>query len=398
MATSVVSCPVCESGDVGVFLLRPAVPVHQHLLLDRPERARALRRGELRLACCRSCGFVFNAAFDPALIEYGEGYDNCQTCSPLFEAYTDELARHLVRDRGVRGCRVVEVGCGGGEFLRRLVEIEGADNRGWGFDPSYTGPDAAAGGRLRFERRYYDERCADVPADVVVCRHVIEHVPDPVGLLRTVRRALANAPGARLFFETPCVEWILARRVVWDFFYEHCSYFTADSLRTAFERAGFGVVGVRHVFGGQYLWLEATRDAAGPAGGPRPGAVPDLAAAFGAAEPGRVARWRRRVDELTGSGPVAVWGAGAKGVTFANLVDPGGERLACVVDLNPRKQGRYLPGTGHPIVAHPALRQCGVSAALVMNPNYRGEIEALLRNEGSAVRVIDLMELEGDAA
>jgi SAM-dependent methyltransferase len=394
----VTPCLVCTSLRTEQFLLRPSVVVHQNLVIDGPLRARQLRRGVLRLVCCHDCGFVFNAAFDPTLVEYGSAYDNTQTCSPLFQTYTEELADYLVREKGIRAARIVEVGCGAGGFLRRLVEYPGSANRGWGFDPSYTGLETDADGRLQFCRRYYDEQSADVPADVVVCRHVIEHVPDPVGLLRTVRRALDRSRGARLFFETPCVEWILANQVVWDFFYEHCSYFTRASLRTAFELAGFGVLEVRHVFGGQYLWLEAVLDPAVPRQGPSAGPVPELAAAFGVAEPRKVTGWWQRIAELSSRGRVAVWGAGAKGVTFTNLVDPDRERFACVVDVNPRKQGRYLPGTGHPIIGHPLLHRHGVQTALLLNPNYRAEIVALLAEEDLAIDVLDLMALEGEDA
>ncbi len=395
MKTNDPVCPVCTSADARPFLLRPSVVVHQNLLVDQPERARELKRGDLRLYCCPACGFVFNAAFDPSRIDYGGSYDNCQTFSPLFAAYTEQLAGELLRDKGVRNCRIIEIGCGEGAFLRRLVEGEGANNRGWGFDPSYAGSDVAAGGRLRFARRYYDEQCTDIAADVVVCRHVIEHVHDPVGLLRTVYRALAGSPCPRLFFETPCVDWILANQVIWDFFYEHCSYFTAGSLRTAFERAGFSVVEVRHVFGGQYLWLEAVKGDGLNTATRRPGETARHAAAFGEIERGRVTAWTERVEGLVKRGKVAIWGAGAKGVTFANLVDPGQRLLDCVVDVNPRKSGRYLPGTGHPIVGPSMLDRRDVSTALVLNPNYRAEIAALMAKQKSDACVLDLMQMQG---
>src|SRR5205085_12185192 len=113
---------------------------------------------------------------------------------------------------------------------------------------------------------------------------VIEHVPSPVELVRDIRRALVNSPRAKVFLETPCVEWILRNRVIWDFFYEHCSYFTAASLATAVEMAGFKVESVEHIFNGQYLWLEAsvadgTSDVAR-----QPGDVSVLAREFASAE------------------------------------------------------------------------------------------------------------------
>jgi SAM-dependent methyltransferase len=291
----------------------------------------------------------------------------------------DELARHLVEDRGVRGKRIVEIGCGKGAFLQRLVSYPGAGNLGFGFDPSYAGPDTDLGGRLVFHRRLHGPDSSAVAADVIICRHVIEHVADPVALLQSARAALGAVDRARVFFETPCVSWILRNQVVWDFFYEHCSLFTADSLSTAFEAAGFRVETVRCVFGDQYLWLEAVpaertspprRDLAG---------IPALAVRFAAAEQRLIGAWKEKITQLARDGRVAIWGAGAKGSTFANLVDPDGVTLDCVVDLNPNKQGRFLPGTGHPIVDYHELPRRGVTSAILMNPNYREENLALLR-------------------
>jgi len=195
-------------------------------------------------------------AFDTRLLEYGDDYDNTQSHSPSFKAYLDMLVQHLVEQRGVGGARVVEVGCGNGDFLRRLVAAD-STIQGWGFDPSHVGPETELDGRLRFRRELYGPGCEATHADVVVCRHVIEHVADPLALLATVRAALERSPQARVFFETPSLEWILHHRVSWDLFYEHCSLFTEQSLATAFTRAGFRTVEVSRSFGDQYLWLEA---------------------------------------------------------------------------------------------------------------------------------------------
>ena len=60
-----------------------------------------------------------------------------------------------------------------------------------------------------------------------------------------------------------------------------------------------------------------------------------------------------------------------------------------MVDLNPLKQGHYVPGTGHPIVSYQALTERGVSTAILMNPNYREENLALLQAANADVRLID---------
>lgn len=385
-------CPVCESGRLTQFLRRSQVPVHQNLVVATREAARSVMRGELDLMVCEDCGFVSNRAFDLSRLAYGEDYDNTQSCSAYFDAYLDGLVKDMVERQGVRNSAIVEVGCGKGQFLRKLVSFPGANNKGFGFDPSYVGPDTDLGGKLAFRRCYYDGACADVAADVVVCRHVIEHVPQPMTLLRSVRAALAHSPNARVFFETPCVEWILRNRVVWDFFYEHCSLFTAASLSLAFQRAGFAVERVEHIFGGQYLWLEARiTDATLPMAQNRPETAV-LAKAYGAEEETLLQKWLDRLLALKAAGKVALWGAGAKGATFANLVDPDCTLIDCVVDLNPNKQGRYIPGTGHPIVAPATLPQRGVVSAVLMNPNYREENLQLLAEAGIEVNLIDWSE------
>jgi hypothetical protein len=370
----VTNCPVCGAESHAPFLVRDPVPVHQNLLVRTETDARALNRGRLALHACPSCGFVFNAAFDFDLLNYSAAYENTQSASPAFAAYVEDLAAHVVNDCGVRGSQIVEIGCGKGAFLRALVRND-PGNRGIGFDPSYVGPDEELDGRLRFEKRFYDERDAGLDADAIVCRHVIEHVPDPCSLLRLVRRTLGSRL-AKVFFETPCVEWILSNEVTWDFFYEHCSYFTADSLTTAFTAAGFEVYSVRRTFGDQYLWIEAH---------PAAGEVAPVK---------RLAELRGQLEQLSSTGPLAMWGAGAKGVTLANLVDPDRRLLTCVVDLNPAKQGGYLPGTGHPIVGPLDMPRLGVRTAVLTNPNYLDENTRLLREAGLDVRLVNLMHSE----
>ena len=388
----ITTCPICASDALQPFLHRDAVPVHQNLVVKSLHAARSLASGVLDMAVCAHCGFVCNRAFDLSLLAYGEDYDNTQSCSAYFDAYLDELVRHLVEERGLRNSTIVEVGCGKGQFLRKLVSYPGANNLGFGFDPSYVGPDTDLDDRLVFRRCYYDDTCTDVQADAVVCRHVIEHVPQPLSLLRSVRTALVHTPRARVFFETPCVEWILRHRVIWDFFYEHCSLFSAASLRAAFQQAGFAVTRVDTLFNGQYLWLEAQVHT-----GPLPptehyAGTATLALAYGEDEQKLCQLWLERLHSLRKHGPIALWGAGAKGATLANLVDPNGTLIDCIVDINPRKQGHYLPGTGHPIVAPAELPLRGVRQAILMNPNYRQENLQLLTQASLHLELIDWNE------
>lgn len=381
-------CPICESRRIEVFLERPSVPVVQNYPVESAAAARAIPRGDLRLACCVECGFVCNTAFSEDLLLYGSGYENDQTFSPLFDGYVTGLAARIVDKHGVRGQHVIEVGCGRGAFLRSVCAL--GKNTGCGFDPSYVGPDVVDDGRVRFKREYYGSSFADEPADAVVCRHVIEHVAQPLVLLGAIRAALADISEAKLFFETPDVRWIFDRVVIQDLFYEHCSYFTAETLRLALVRAGFSEISVEQIFGGQYLWLTGSaRRQAPPPRTAKDAALNTLESAhrFGRLASERSQLLKERVQVLRRKGPIAVWGAGAKGVTFLNHLDPTGTIFDSVVDINPRKQAKFVPGTGHPIVSPADLLARGVTSVVAMNPNYVGEIYADIAAQGGKIDV-----------
>ena len=119
------------------------------------------------------------------------------------------------------------------------------------------------------------------------------------------------------------------------------------------------------------------------------GEIPALAQRYAAEEARLRDMWWARIVNLREAGPVAVWGAGAKGTTFAHLVDPQCKLIDCLVDLNPNKQGKFVPGTGHPIIDIHGLSERGVCTAILMNPNYREENERLLAAAGIAVQLIE---------
>jgi SAM-dependent methyltransferase len=350
------------------------------------QSALEVNRGDLILAYCKKCGFVFNQAYNPSKLSYGCEYDNTQTCSHLFDSYLSNLSDYLIKEKGVRQSRIIEVGCGKGQFLKRLVGFEDAGNTGYGFDPSYIGPETELDGRITFKKSFYNAECANIPADMVVCRHVIEHVSDPMTLLNAIKGALKFSPKAKVFFETPCLEWILQNQVIWDFFYEHCSYFNIDSLIAAFEISGFHIEKVQHAFGGQYLWLEASVSNLNEGNNylfqNRSESIAELARKFAESELYALNSFEGKIKDLSTKGGIALWGAGAKGVTFANLVDSDGSLINCIIDINPKKQGKYVPGTGHPIVSYKEIRNYDIRNIILMNPNYRQEILMLLSDSG----------------
>lgn len=381
------NCPVCESSKIDAFMNQNNVPVNQNLPSIDRNNAMNISRGKLSLAVCDNCGFIFNQTFDFSKLTYDENYDNTQDLSTLFDQHLSELIDELINQKKITNSCIVEIGCGKGSFLHRLVANEQWNNIGYGFDPTYVGPESLFDGKLKFIKKYYDSSFSDIPADVIICRHVIEHIPDPLHFLNTVKQALINSPNANLFFETPNVEWILTNNVIWDFFYEHCSYFSISSLSTVFQKAGFNIEAVKTVFNGQYVWLHATPNIQSITQNDSTH-IPILAKRFAKLQKELTNHWMNKIHELVGTGKVALWGAGAKGVTFANMIDPNCKLIDSIIDINPNKQGKFIPGSGHPIIDPMAIISRNIKTVIIMNPNYYKENSELLKKANISVDVI----------
>jgi hypothetical protein len=208
-----------------------------------------------------------------------------------------------------------------------------------------------------------------------------------LAFLTAVRIALGQDARAQIFIETPCVSWILQHEAMQDFFYEHCSLFNALALSIALRKAGFRSPRVSHVFGGQYLWAEASTDGGDAAGETEQPA--DLQAfANGCAR--FVEHWRAQVSAAAVSGPVALWGAGAKGVTFALMADPDNRLLDHVVDINPGKQNRHMAGSGLEVLSPKDAADRGARTIFVMNSNYLDEIRSLAHDAGINARLVTI--------
>ncbi|PSL04741.1 putative zinc binding protein [Haloactinopolyspora alba] len=376
-------CPACGGDRLKAVADLGNTPVLNGVMFDDPASARSATQGRLDLYGCLDCAHAVNVAFDPGLIDYDAEYDNSLHFSPTFRAYADDLAARLVDAYALREARIVEIGSGKGDFLESITKLCGG--HGVGYDPS-TMPDREIP-NVTLVGDYYRPGQDVEPYDLLVCRHVLEHLDDPESVLRSLRAAAPE--GSVHYFEVPAAEFDFGPAGMWDFIYPHVSYFSAGSLRWLLNRCGFDVVASGRAFSDQFLWVEA-RPAAHEAA---PGAVPPdpaehlaLLDEFAARHESQVSRWRQHIARAMGQGArAALWGAGSKGVSFLNAVDDGTE--LAVVDLNDRKWGRYLPGTGHRVTAPDDLGR-DVTEVLITNPAYAPEISRHLGELGIDADVV----------
>jgi SAM-dependent methyltransferase len=348
------------------------LPILQNKTYRTRKEAVACPTGDIVLVQDEASGLVFNAAFDPASLVYDSEYQNEQACSGTFRRHLDDVT--AIIERYLHGRTLIEVGCGKGYFLDHLYRLGYAIT---GVDPAYEG-DSANVLKARFEPGL------GISADGVVLRHVLEHVQDPVEFLSAIARA--NGGRGLVYVEVPCFDWISRNRAWFDIFYEHVNYLRLED----FSRM-FGTVHESgHLFGGQYLYVVADlatlrRPVAAGAGRDLP---PDFLRGIRHFAAGAAAKPAADV------GQQAIWGAASKGVIFAIHMLRAGAAIDHAVDINPAKQGRFLPGSGIRVSSpEQALEFLRLGADIfVMNSNYLPEISAQSGNRFNYLKV-DAYEL-----
>ena len=392
-------CPACDSSALRCFYELEAIPVHSCLMLESRDEALAYPKRPLELNFCDDCGFVFNAAFDASVHEYSTRYEETQSFSPRFNDFADELVDRLLDDWDLRGKSVLEIGCGKGEWLVKMVERGGG--HGIGIDPGYRPErtESSAAERLEFIQDFYGPEYRHLHAELVACRHTLEHIGPVADFVRLVRETIGDRSETLVFFEVPDIYRVLEEQAFWDIYYEHCSYFSLGSLARLFERCDFAVHDLWTDFEDQYVCLVAKPTLTGsrtPSEDRTKPAANDLdrlraaVARYETELPLRMQGWRSDLEKsVKGNERVVLWGSGSKAVAYLTTLGVSDE-LEYIVDINPHKHGKFLAGTGHEIVSPDFLRQYRPHRVLVMNPVYVEEIRRDCADLGVEAEILSL--------
>lgn len=378
------TCPSCLAGTMSGFLRKNRVPVHCVMNIHSRQEALNFSRGDIHLGFCPACGFIANMAFDPAKIGYSPDCEESQGFSPTFKSFLEKTAADLIEKHGLHGKKIVEIGCGKGDFLRLLCRM--GRNHGIGIDPAWdpkreTNTDPMPSGvNLKFIPDYYSEKYRDLQGDIICCRMTLEHIHNPHQFVRLIRTTLDAGRGTPVFFQVPDTLRILEACAFEDIYYEHCSYFTPGSLARLFRSVGFEILQLKKVYDGQYIMLEARPlDHEGPAhsGEDNPQALESLVTEFIAAYTRMLAYWKERIQ----TPKTVLWGSGSKAVAFLNALDQS-DTIQYVVDINPYRQNTFMAGTGQAVVAPEFLKSYGPNQVIIMNRIYRNEISKMMGNMG----------------
>ena len=358
----------------------------------------------LTLCQCPSCGLV---QFDTEPVDYYRDViragGGTRTMTRLRH---EEYARLLtaMQEHHIHGRRIVEVGCGRGEFLRMWQNLaedpEGAAAlaRDQARDPLSGQPNAAPLHLVGLEHkpslveeanavadkkyRVYegfatgDVRYPEGPFDAFVQFNFLEHQPDPCDMLRNIGRNLK--PQALGLITVPSFEYILRYNGYYELLRDHIANYTEFTLQKLLQDCGFDLLSMDLVnrdtieaivrkadpdelselhYSGRLIDVSALRDS-----------YDRLSASVNA-----------HIDHLSESHrTMAIWGASHQGFTLAATTKLGG-RVEYIIDSAPFKQGRFSPASHIPIVAPDYAVAHPVDEILIVAPGYTDEIAGIIR-------------------
>ena len=376
-------CPICFSTKTSIFFETKRIPVHIGLLWESEKEALDCPKGDIQLAFCEECGLIWNLEFREATMEYAGPYDNSLHFSVFYQEYARSVADRLVKNYQLYGKKIIEIGSGRGDFLSMICTM--GNSQGIGFDPSFEGeplnPD-----RITLFKDFYSEKYKNIIGDFICSRYVLEHIPDPLKFMRLVRSTIGENGRTVLYFEVPNVLLILKKLSVWDIIYEHCFFFGLTSIEKLFNMSEFNSLELYESFDGQFICIEAS-----PTNG---NGEPKLnnsqyleklsfqVSDFSKSYIELVKKWKNIFSKIRQNHEkTVIWGAGAKGVSFLNMLKLKNE-IQYAVDINPRKKGHFIPGTGQKIILPKDLIRYKPDNLIIMNPIYKAEIQKQLADLG----------------
>jgi len=315
---------------------------------------------DLEVCQCAGCGLV---QLNNEPVPYYREVIRAAAVSEVIKDFKTRQFAYFLRKHSLHGRKILEIGCGRGEFLSLLSPF---DVKAYGMEYSESAVAECAINGLDVSRGYPDRgtgTLANGPFDAFLLLMFLEHMPEPNMALRTIYDNLAdNAVG---LVEVPNFDMVLRNKLFSEFIGDHLLYFTKETLQTTLQLNGFDV-----------MEYDEVRD--------------DYVISV-------VVKKRNRLDishfhdyqvkiktdidaylNRFAAKRVAVWGAGHQALAIIALTGIAG-RIRYVVDSAPFKQGKYTPATHLPIVAPETLHSDPVDAVIVMAASYSDEVAGIIR-------------------
>lgn len=335
-------CPHCSS-NVELYFHLDNSPILQNVLYDSEEEAMSCNRIAVDFYYCNSCCYLFNPSFCADDIVYDARYNNDQMSSPYYREYLSGVADKLISQCLLDdSSSILEIGCGNGYFLKLLMD-KAQVTHVCGFDPAYDGQYGLSN---IIHKEYFSKN--DTKYDLVILRHCFDSFIKSPDLIDSIRDSIAD--GGAIYIEYPSLEYIMDAGDFSMLYHECHSYYSLLSIAGLLKKFHLKIDSVFHLFNGQYSGVVCSKL---DAGGFDCSAILKI-----------INRYKN----------IVIWGVSGRAVTLMNHLCLNKKIVKYGVDINHKKQGKYIPGTGQRIISPADAISSSPELVIVSNPNYLDEI------------------------
>lgn len=341
----------------------------------------------LQLAVCTGCWLVQLLDVVDHTTLFGTGYSFYSSASKPLSSYHAQYARDILTKYGdLARDLTVEIGCNDGDMLQNFMH---ANCRAIGVDPSGGPVQLAVSRGLSVINEPFTYDVAKLilsehknGAGVVIANHVLAHVEnvhDTLSGMATVMRR--DGVG---FIEVQYLPDLLTNNAFDLVYHEHRNFFSLTSLEKALMQHGLYVIDAELTDRqGGSLRVVVSHQRVPNASVEMIRASEDwlrIRSSYSGLQ-GRVERIRTRLREglftrkyVADGAPIIGYGAPAKATTLLNFCGIDSRIINWVFDSTSAKQGRFIPGTGIPILPPDDSAMMHVDATLILAWNYANVI------------------------
>jgi 2-polyprenyl-3-methyl-5-hydroxy-6-metoxy-1,4-benzoquinol methylase len=319
---------------------------------------------DLTVCQCAGCGLV---QLNNEPVPYYKEVIRAAAVSAVIKDLKTRQFAGFIDKYSLQGKKIIEIGCGRGEFLSLLQTL---DVDAYGLEYSEPSVAQCVKNGLNVSCGYPDRESgvlADGPFDAFLLLMFLEHMPDPNSALKAIYDNLAD--GAVGLVEVPNFDMMLRSKLFSEFIGDHLLYFSRETLHIALNMNGFEVIECSELRDDYVISAVVKKR-----GKLDISSFYDYQTEIAAGINGYIDRF--------GEKKVAIWGAGHQALAIIALTKIA-DKIRYVVDAAPFKQGKFTPATHLPIVAPDYLRADPVESVIVMAASYSDEVAGILRRQFS---------------
>ncbi len=367
----------------------------------------------LRVLVCEQCWLVQTEDFTQADELFDAEYAYFSGFSTSWLAHSERYVESMVARFGLSAhSHVVEVAANDG-YLLQYVKARGIPCTG--VEPTASTAAAARAKDLAIVEAFFGERLAKAlvadgrQADLTVANNVLAHVPDINDFVSGFALLLKEQGVAT--FEFPHLLKLLAETQFDTIYHEHFSYLSLTAVERIFAANGLTVFDVEELptHGGSLRVFAQRSDKGCHSVGANVAQVLAEEKVSGMLNAAYYRNFQDRtnhikhqlmrflLDAKRDGKRVVAYGAAAKGNTLLNYSGIRADLIDFVVDRNPAKQDKYMPGSRIPILSEERLKQEKPDYVLILPWNLKKELEVQLAYVkvwgGKLVTAIPRMEI-----